>query len=277
MLSAGSGRARGRCRPVTAAVVVVGAMLLGPAANAAGPIEPIKPIPATQKQDPARVEIGRLLFADARLSSNGTVSCASCHDLSKGGADGAARSKGFRGEPTATNTPTVFNAALNFRQFWNGRADSLEAQIEEVIRNPVEMGSKWKEVVAKVSEDARYAKAFASAYEGGVTQANIQNAIASYERTLLTPDSRFDRYLRGDLTAISGDELAGYAKFKQYGCIACHQGVNVGGNMFQKFGAMADVEASGARGRKPIWAVSSSPQTSPTSTSSRFRACAMSP
>jgi cytochrome c peroxidase len=203
--------------------------------------EPIKPVPATLNQNPARVEIGRLLFADGRLSVNGTVSCASCHDLSKGGGGSAARSTGLNGALTAVNTPTVLNAALNFKQFWNGRADSLEAQIEEVVRNPVEMGSKWEDVVAKVSGDRAYAAAFARAYKDGVTQLNIQNAIASYERTLITPDSRFDRYLRGDRNAITDEERSGYAKFKQYGCIACHQGVNVGGNMFQKFGVMAEV------------------------------------
>jgi cytochrome c peroxidase len=217
------------------------------AAHAAAMNEPIRPVPATLNQDPARAEIGRLLFGDARLSANGAVSCASCHDLTKGGAGNSTRSKGFKGEPTAVNTPTVLNAALNFKQFWNGRADSLEAQIDEVIRNPVEMGSRWEDVVAKVSGDSRYSAAFSGAYKDGVTKANIQNAIASYERTLITPDSRFDRYLRGDRSAISDEERAGYAKFKQYGCIACHQGVNVGGNMFQKFGVMAEVAGRGEK------------------------------
>ena len=207
--------------------------------------EPIKPVPATLSADPARAEIGRSLFADARLSANGTVSCASCHVLSKGGGGGMARSVGLNGAFTAVNTPTVFNAALNFRQFWNGRADSLEAQIDEVVQNRVEMGSKWQEVVAKVSGDRNYPAAFEHAYKDGVTKANIQNAIASYERTLITPDSRFDRYLRGERNAITDEERSGYAKFKQYGCIACHQGVNVGGNMFQKFGVMAEVVKRG--------------------------------
>jgi cytochrome c peroxidase len=116
----------------------------------------------------------------------------------------------------------------------------LEAQVSVVVQNPVEMGAKWGDVVAKVSQDANYQRSFASAYQDGVTQANIQNALATYERTLLTPDSRFDQYLRGATNAISAEEKVGYAKFKQFGCIACHQGVNVGGNMFQKFGVMGD-------------------------------------
>lgn len=202
--------------------------------------EPIKPIPAKLKQDSARVEIGRQLFHDVRLSANNEASCASCHDLSNGGVDHRDRSVGFSGKLTAVNAPTVFNAALNFKQFWNGRADSLEAQIDYVIQNPVEMGSKWEDVIAKLSQDAKYKSAFTAAYKDGLTKANIQNAIASFERTLVTPNSRFDKYLRGDPNAISEEEKIGYSKFKQYGCVACHQGVNVGGNMFQKFGIMGD-------------------------------------
>ncbi|WP_254806465.1 cytochrome-c peroxidase [Polaromonas sp. JS666] len=194
----------------------------------------------TLKQDPARADIGRLLFRDTRLSGNGRISCASCHDISKGGGDGRDRSVGLHGGLTSVNAPTVLNAALNFKQFWNGRAESLEAQADHVMQNPVEMGSQWAEVVQKVSQDPKYKAAFAASYKDGVTKANIQNAIATFERTLITPNSRFDKYLRGDANAITAAEKAGYAKFKQYGCVACHQGVNVGGNMFQKFGVMGD-------------------------------------
>jgi cytochrome c peroxidase len=203
-------------------------------------IEPIKPLPVSVQQDPARAQIGRQLFKDGRLSANGKTSCLSCHDLTHGGADSRVYSIGFSGVLTAVNAPTVLNAALNFKQFWNGRADSLEAQIDSVVRNPVEMGSKWSDVVAKISVDGNYRGAFASSYGDGVTKENIENALATYERTLVTPNSRFDRYLRGDANAISDDEKSGYVKFKRYGCIACHQGMNVGGNMFQKFGVMGD-------------------------------------
>ena len=202
--------------------------------------EPIQPIPLSLKQDPARVEIGRSLFQDPRLSINSRVSCASCHDLKKGGADGRDHSLGMDGKPTTVNTPTVLNSAFNFRQFWNGRSHSLEDQVDHVVRNPVEMGSKWEEIIRRVSSDPKYKTAFAAAYKDGVTQANIQSALATYERTLITPNSRFDKYLRGDADAITAAEKAGYAKFKQYGCVACHQGVNVGGNMFQKFGIMGN-------------------------------------
>jgi len=202
--------------------------------------EPIKPLPLTLNQDPARARIGRQLFNDASLSANGTVSCASCHQIARGGGDSRTHSVGFNGQATAVNAPTVLNAALNFVQFWNGRAGTLETQINDVLQNPVEMGSTWEHVVAQVARNAQYEKAFSAAYKTGVTKANIQNAIATYERTLITANSRFDQYLRGDLNAISEGEKAGYAKFKQYGCIACHQGINVGGNMFQKFGVMGD-------------------------------------
>jgi cytochrome c peroxidase len=215
-------------------------------ASAAPPHEPIEPLPLTLKVDPGRAEIGRMLFQDVRLSANGTISCATCHDAAKGRADARSHSIGFRGQATGVNAPTVFNSAFNFVQFWNGRAATLEAQIDGVVQNPVEMGSKWEDVVVWVKRDPTYKKAFTAAYKDGVTKANIQNAIASFERTLITPRSRFDRYLLGEANAITAEEKAGYAKFKQYGCIACHQGVNVGGNMFQKFGVMGDY--FGARG-----------------------------
>jgi len=222
-------------------IILTIAGMIGAMGALAAPLdEPIQPVPLTLKQDPARAEIGRLLFQDARLSANGRVSCASCHDARKGGSDGRARSSGFNGGLTDVNAPTVLNAALNFRQFWNGRADTLEAQIDLVVQNPVEMGSAWADVVQKVQQDAKYKSAFGAAYKDGVTKANIQNAIATFERTLITPNARFDKFLRGDVNAISAAEKIGYAKFKQYGCVACHQGVNVGGNMFQKFGVMGD-------------------------------------
>ncbi|MCU1292799.1 MAG: cytochrome c peroxidase [Bryobacterales bacterium] len=214
-------------------------ILLGPAV--ALPLnEPIEPLPLTLNVSPARAAIGKQLFQDVRLSANGSRSCASCHDLKRGGADTRVHSIGFRGEATGVNAPSVINAAFNFKQFWNGRADTLEAQIDAVVTNPVEMGSKWAGVVSMTTNDANYKTAFAKAYPDGVTKSNIQNALASFERTLITPNSRFDKYLLGDTKAITAEEKSGYAKFKQYGCVACHQGKNVGGNMFQKFGVMAD-------------------------------------
>jgi cytochrome c peroxidase len=209
--------------------------------SAGAPLEePIKPIPQRVQVDTAKAAIGRQLFRDPRMSGNGRIACSNCHQLTKGGADGQSHSVGFDGKLTSVNAPTVFNAALNFKQFWNGRADSLESQIDLVVQNPVEMGSSWSEVTSRIAQDPGYQRAFAAAYKDGISKDNIENAIATYERTLITPNSRFDRYLRGEANALSAQEKAGYSKFKQYGCIACHQGVNVGGNMFQKFGIMGD-------------------------------------
>ena len=220
--------------------MVVAACIVSSSGAAPANEEPIRPLPPRAAQDPARVAIGRRLFNDTRLSANGAVSCASCHDLAKGGADGRDRSVGFDGRRTATNAPSVFNASFNFRQFWDGRADSLEAQVEIVVENPIEMGAKWSEVVAMVRLDPDYRAAFAAAYGGLIARSSIADAIATYERTLTTPDSRFDRYLRGETGALSDEEKDGYAKFKRYGCVACHQGINIGGNMFQRFGLMGD-------------------------------------
>lgn len=223
-------------------LIVVFVLILGVStANVAEPLnEPLQPLPDVKAQDPQQVELGRQLFNEVRLSANGTLSCASCHRLDRGGADDKPLSVGFQGRTLVINTPTVLNAALNFKQFWNGRADSLTEQIHEVVQNSQEMGSSWEHVSAQLSSDSHYRKAFAAAYTDGVTIANIQHALQSYERTLITPNSRFDRYLKGDTDILTLQEKYGYQRFKQYGCIACHQGVNIGGNMFQKFGVMGD-------------------------------------
>ncbi|SDA95269.1 cytochrome c peroxidase [Pseudomonas sp. NFACC15-1] len=209
-------------------------------AHAAPLDEPLKPLPPVPALDPKRVQLGLRLFNDPRLSVNNTLSCASCHRLDKGGADDKPFSLGFDGKPVEVNTPTVFNAGLNFHQFWDGRVDTLEEQVHQVVISPVEMGSTWESVVKRIADDPGYAKDFKDAYPDGVTEPNIQSALADYERTLQTPNSRFDQYLLGNTDALTPREKFGYQRFKEYGCIACHQGVNIGGNMFQKFGIMGD-------------------------------------
>jgi cytochrome c peroxidase len=218
------------------------ALLLGACLTAsAAPLdEPLKPLPPVPRQDPQRIELGRQLFNETRLSVNNSLSCASCHHLEKGGADDKAFSIGFDGKPLAINTPSVFNASLNFRQFWNGRADTLQTQAHDVVQSPTEMASNWTQVVQTISADPSYQSAFSKAYPDGVTAANMQDALVAYERTLLSSNSRFDQYLQGDTDILTQDEKYGYQRFKDYGCIACHQGVNIGGNMFQKFGVMGD-------------------------------------
>ncbi|MDD1017132.1 cytochrome-c peroxidase [Pseudomonas rubra] len=202
-----------------------------------GPLSPLPPVPELAAE---RVELGRRLFNDPRLSSDNSLSCASCHRLDQGGADNLPLSPGFDGKPLPVNTPSVFNASLNARQFWDGRAQTLEEQAHLVVQSPAEMGSDWQVVVRRIADDPDYRAGFARAYDQGVDEHNVQNALATFQRTLLTPGSRFDRYLQGDTAILSTDEKYGYQRFQEYGCIACHQGVNIGGNMLQKFGVLGD-------------------------------------
>ncbi len=202
--------------------------------------EPIQPIPEPPQLDPKKIELGNRLFHDPRLSRDDSVACATCHSLSQGGADHRAHSVGIDGQVGQVNSPTVFNSALNFRQFWDGRAETLESQVDGPTHNPAEMASSWPDIVVKLSRDPSYRAAFAALYRDGIQPANIRDAIATFERSLMTPNSRFDRFLRGELASITEEEKAGYALFKTLGCVACHQGAAVGGNMFQKFGVMGD-------------------------------------
>lgn len=202
--------------------------------------EPIRPIPLTTDVNPEKAALGQRLFFDPRLSSNDTIACSTCHNLDNGGADNLSKPMGAGGIIGQANTLSVFNSVNNFALFWDGRASSLEEQIDGPINNPAEMASSWEQVIGKLNKDPDYVKDFNQLYPQGITRHTIKDAIASFERTLITPNSRFDRYLRGEKDAINDQEKQGYQLFKAYGCIACHQGVNVGGNMFQKFGVMAD-------------------------------------
>ncbi|PIW26535.1 MAG: cytochrome B6 [Rhodospirillales bacterium CG15_BIG_FIL_POST_REV_8_21_14_020_66_15] len=202
--------------------------------------EPIRPIPREIMLDPGKVALGKKLFHDTRLSRDNTVACANCHDVSDDGADGLERSVGIGGAQTRLNAPTVFNSGFNFVQFWNGRAATLEDQIEGPIHAPNEMATSWPEIIAKLNRDSGMVSDFAAIYGGPIQSAAIKDAIATYERSLITPDSRFDRFLRGDETAITATERAGYELFKNYRCVACHQGVNVGGNLYAKIGVVGN-------------------------------------
>ncbi len=202
--------------------------------------EPIRPLPLMVKLDQSLVALGNTLFHDKRLSADDSVSCASCHNIEAGGADSNALSKGINDQLGSINTPTVFNSHYNFRQFWDGRASSLEEQIDGPITNPVEMGASWPEVISKLESDEYYSEVFQQIFDDGITEHNIKLAIATFERSLITPNSSFDQYLNGDENVLSKKALEGYQLFKQLGCIACHQGVNVGGNMYQHFGVMGD-------------------------------------
>ncbi|HEY0766197.1 MAG TPA: cytochrome-c peroxidase [Pyrinomonadaceae bacterium] len=203
--------------------------------------EPITPLPLGLKLDPAKVALGEQLFNDPILSQNSKISCASCHSLtSGGGTDQLVHSIGIDGKQGEINAPTVFNAGLNFVQFWDGRAATLEEQIDGPVQNPSEMGSSWPEALQKLRSSAFYVDGFAAIYSDGIESANVRDAIATFERSLITPNSRFDRYLRGEEDALNSEALEGYRLFKDYGCVSCHQGAGVGGNLFEKFGVMND-------------------------------------
>lgn len=202
--------------------------------------EPIKPIPLSIELDAGKVLLGKKLFRDKRLSADNTVSCASCHNLITAGVDLVRVSEGINGQKGLVNSPTVFNSGFNFRQFWDGRAESLEEQVDGPVNNPIEMSSNWKQVIKKLSSDSSLRAEFRRSYPDGITADNIKDAIATFERSLITPGSRFDRWLLGEDDVLTPEELRGYEKFKNYGCISCHQGANVGGNLFQVFGALND-------------------------------------
>ncbi|WP_409479698.1 cytochrome-c peroxidase [Pseudobdellovibrio sp. HCB154] len=202
--------------------------------------EPIRPLPLNLKDNnPEKMQLGFLLFNEKKLSANNTISCASCHALNAFGVDGLAKSVGIHGGIGSINAPTVFNSGLNFVQFWNGRAKTLEEQIDGPLLHPKEMGNSWAQAVAKLNQDKKYREAFSAIYRDGITVANVKNAIADFERKLTTPNSKFDRYLRGEKT-LSELEENGYKRFKSLGCISCHQGQNIGGNMFQTMGVMGN-------------------------------------
>jgi cytochrome c peroxidase len=208
--------------------------------------QPITPIPQRIALDAHKVALGRRLFHEPRLSHDDTVSCSTCHDLKLAAADARPLAKGIGGQFNTLNTPTVLNSGFNFRQFWDGRAASLEEQVDGPLNSPIEMGAHWPEVIAKLQRDATYPQAFTAIWpEGNVGQsaisaAHIQSALAEFVRSLITPDAPFDRYLRGDDKALSAEAQQGWGLFRNLGCIACHQGVNIGGNMYANLGVMGD-------------------------------------
>jgi cytochrome c peroxidase len=199
-------------------------------------LEPITPIPALPAADPLKVALGERLFGDPRLSRSNTRACVSCHDLKTNGAGRSATEAAPDGSALSFNTSTVFNSALNFRFGWEGEFRSLEAQAAASLQNPRIMDSRIEEVVGRLSHDPNVVRQFEEAYGHGPDAPSVLNAIATFEGTLLTPGSPFDRWLAGDTTALSAQQLDGYRFFKSLGCVSCHQGVNIGGNLFERHG-----------------------------------------
>lgn len=199
-----------------------------------------RPLPVGVALATDKVALGERLFHDVRLSADDTISCASCHNLSAGGADNRYRSIGIKGGIGAVNAPTVFNSSFNVAQFWDGRAATLEEQVDGPVHHPKEMGSNWPQVMGKLGRDEAYPDLFSRSYRNGLTVDNIKDALATFERSLVTPNSRFDRFLRGEKDSLSAAEKRGYELFQSYGCASCHQGVNLGGNMYERMGMMGD-------------------------------------
>lgn len=204
--------------------------------------EPITPIPQKNNVDAQKVKLGKELFFDTILSYDNTISCATCHDLQNGGDDNLKFSFGIDGQEGDINAPTVYNAVYNFRQFWNGSAKNLAEQAKGPIENPIEMGNTFENLI-RILKKTLYQNKFKNIYDDGITKENIVDAIAEFEKTLITPNAPFDKYLRGDKNAITQKQIDGYSIFKSKGCIACHHGVNVGGNLYNKFGVMQDVQS----------------------------------
>ena len=206
--------------------------LIGERAN-----EPVRPIDLSLDYDPAKAALGYALYHDTRLSVDNTVSCASCHELENAGVDNHQYSHGVNDQLGGVNAPTVYNAVYNFVQFWDGRAQTLAAQAAGPPLNPVEMASEsFGQIVAKLMKDKKFVREFTAVYPDGLNEANITDAIEQFERTLITPNSAFDKWLRGDDSAITADEIAGYELFKKYDCATCHAGQNLGGLSYELMG-----------------------------------------
>ncbi|MCL1126569.1 cytochrome-c peroxidase [Shewanella surugensis] len=203
----------------------------------------ITPIPILEikQDDKSKLQLGLRLFLDPRLSSNNQVSCASCHNIYTNGAETTKVSTGVLGKGNR-NSPTVYNVSFNTRFFWDGRAASLHEQIDGPIHNPLEMNTNWKKITQFVQSDQYYQIAFTEEYDEQISENTIKDALISFMLVLNTPNADFDRYLLGNPQAMSQTAINGWAKFQTLGCIYCHQGKNVGGNIFQKFGHVESLD-----------------------------------
>ncbi len=197
--------------------------------------EPVKPIPTRVELDPAKVELGRRLFEEKRLSQDGSMACRNCHLPEKGGADGKRFSPSIDGGHRDRNTPSIFNVGLMTLYGWLGMPNTLETLTEAIIKSKKGLASSWDIIIPRLVKEPEYLNSFNAIYSDGVQPNNVKDAMAVYQRSLITPNSRFDHYLRGDQNAISQEERKGYDLFKEYGCTSCHQGVALGGNMVAPF------------------------------------------
>jgi cytochrome c peroxidase len=224
-----------KIRTLVTAMALLGSIS---AASAWEALPTIAPAPAGNPTTDAKIALGKMLYHDPRLSSTGTVSCSSCHNTMLGGEDNRPNSMGVNGQTGGRSAPTVWNAAFNTVQFWDGRADSLEAQAAGPVTNPIEMGMKsWDDVVARLEKIEGYQKAFDAAFgTEPISKDNATRAIAAYERTLITPNSPYDKFVGGDKTALTPQQVKGMEKVAELGCTSCHSGPAFNGpGVFQKF------------------------------------------
>ena len=206
--------------------------------------EPVQvlPDPSNYNINKEKADLGLSLFHDTRLSADGTISCAACHPLDNSGVDGGRTARGIGSQMGGINAPTVYNAVFNIQQFWNGRAATLADQAGGPPLNPVEMGHEsFDDIAALLSEDEAMVAKFEQVYgDEGINQATITDAIAEFERQLITTNSPFDQYLLGDESALTAEEIKGYEEFKKNYCASCHVGVSMGGQSFEKLGTVVD-------------------------------------
>lgn len=203
--------------------------------------EPVQPIPESLAVSPQKVALGMRMYHDPRLSGDNSISCAYCHQLGAGGVDGRKTSQGVGGAIGPINAPTVFNSVFNIEQFWDGRAADLQIQAGGPPLNPIEMAShSWQEIIDKLAQDPILTRDFNAVYPQGFSGETITDAIAEFEKTLITPDAPFDKYLRGDDNALTAQQKHGYQLFKENKCATCHTGKILGGRSFEPLGLKKD-------------------------------------
>ncbi len=201
--------------------------------------EPLAPLPQLPPMDEQKVELGKALFFDPILSGMNKLACSTCHDLTVGGTIRERRTVGYKGKVHRFNAPTVFNVANDSRLGWRGDFASIEEQNESAILDPNLMGADWTTVIGRLRDSEQYAQSFEDVYGKPPDREAVLDVLAVFQRSLSTPNSALDRYLKGDANALNAEELEGYRLFKEFGCASCHQGANVGGNMYQRFGIFA--------------------------------------
>lgn len=237
---------KGDPRTVLLAVLVFSGSLLttaGEVLTGMAKQEALLPLPDPPKLDPSHVELGGRLFHDKLLSKRWEVSCSSCHNLATGGTIRAARTVGYQGKMHAFNAPTIFNVGNNYRLGWRGKFTSLVSQSDSILHDSNLMAMDWPTLLSRLNSDRSYSEAFSRAYGGAAERDNVLDALVSYQKSLATPDAPFDRFLKGDKNAITQLQKSGLKLFTEYGCVSCHQGSNIGGNMFQIFGVFGEPRA----------------------------------